>query len=167
MSEGLETLAHGPLHRFADALDPSIPLVAAGCYTIWDGDGRYLYAGMAGRSLTVESIAMARTAGRTKPSGLLDRLNAHRNGRRSGDQFCVYIFDFFVLPRLTADDIAAVVARTRKLDADIGQYIRDNLCYRWYETDDGATARALERSLVTDGIRGTLPFINPGRVEAP
>ena len=92
--EGLEALAHGPLHRFADPLDPSIPLVVAGCYTIWDRDRRYLYAGMAGRSLTVESIAFARTAGRTKPSGLLDRLNAHRNGRRSGDQFCVYIFDF-------------------------------------------------------------------------
>jgi hypothetical protein len=72
-----------------------------------------------------------------------------------------------VLPRLTSEDIAAVVARTRKLDADIGQYIRDNLCYRWYETDDGASARALERAFVTDGIDGEPPFINPGRVEAP
>ena len=72
-----------------------------------------------------------------------------------------------MLPRLTSDDIAAVVTLTRKLDADIGQCIRDNLYYRRYETDDGATACVLERSLVTDGIRGTLPFINPGRVEAP
>jgi hypothetical protein len=46
VSEGLEALARGPLHRFADPLDPSIPLLAAGCYTVWDGDGRYLYAGM-------------------------------------------------------------------------------------------------------------------------
>ena len=72
-----------------------------------------------------------------------------------------------MLPRLTPDDIAAVVARTRKLDADTGQYIRENLCYRWYETDDGAKARALERSLVTDGIQEKLPFISPGRIEAP
>jgi hypothetical protein len=40
VSEGLEALTHGPLRRFADPLDASIPLVAAGCYTIWDGDGR-------------------------------------------------------------------------------------------------------------------------------
>lgn len=49
------------------------PVVAADCYTIWNGDGRYLYAGMAGRSLTVESIATARAVGRAKPTGLLDR----------------------------------------------------------------------------------------------
>ena len=60
-----------------------------------------------------------------------------------------------------------MTARTRKLDGDIGRYIRENLRYRWCETDDGPTARVLERSLVTDGIGGTLPFINPGRVEEP
>jgi hypothetical protein len=161
----VEALAHGPLLRFADPIDPSIPLIAAGCYTIWDHEGRYLYAGMAGRSLTIESIAAARNGGRRKPSGLFDRLTAHRNGRRSGDQFCVYVFDYFVLPQLTFDDIAAVTSRSRKLDADVGEYIRDRLLYRWCETDDGATARLLERTLVTEGIDGVLPSINPGRAE--
>jgi hypothetical protein len=55
----------------------------------------------------------------------------------------------------------------RKLDADVGRCIRETLCYRWYETDDGASAGVVERSLVTDGIHGKLPLINPGRIEAP
>ena len=28
------------------------------------------------------------------------RLNSHRSGRRSGDQFCIYIQDYYVLPLL-------------------------------------------------------------------
>ena len=67
--EGLEALARGPLRRFADPLDPSIAVVAAGCYTIWDGDGRYLYAGSGGRSLTVESIATRAVPGGRSRAG--------------------------------------------------------------------------------------------------
>jgi hypothetical protein len=49
LDEGRYVLAAGPLLRFREPLDPSIPRISAGCYTIWDSDGRYLYAGMAGR----------------------------------------------------------------------------------------------------------------------
>jgi hypothetical protein len=85
----LEVLENGPIHRLSDPIDPSIPRVAAGCYTIWDSDGRFVYAGMAGRGKTASAIAAACTNPNAPVSGLRDRLRSHQNGRRSGDQFCV------------------------------------------------------------------------------
>jgi hypothetical protein len=41
---------------FSEAIDPALPRVAAGCYTIWDNEERHIYAGMAGRKLTAEYI---------------------------------------------------------------------------------------------------------------
>jgi hypothetical protein len=139
---------------------------AADCYTIWHSGGHYLYAGMAGRGMTTASIAAARSTDRARVSGLRSRLTAHQNGRRSGDQFCVYVFDLFVLPCLTRDDIEDVVNRTRRLDDDVRDFVRTHLLYRWYETADAVADFELERSLVAEGVRGTLPFINPGRIEA-
>jgi hypothetical protein len=43
-----------------------------------------------------------------KRKGLLDRLNRHASGRRSGDQFCVYVFDRLLLPTLTASEIQRI-----------------------------------------------------------
>src|SRR5262245_28262154 len=101
----LEILASGPVSHFRDWPNPSIPAVAAGVYTIWDGP-QFVYAGMAGRSLTREAIAAGQQA--TKVTGLRQRLASHAGGRRSGDQFCVYVSDRFVLPTLSSAEIAEV-----------------------------------------------------------
>jgi hypothetical protein len=71
-----------------------------------------------------------------------------------------------VLPTLGSADIAQVLARTRRLDDDVRRFIADNLAYRWVETPDARKARELEAALVT-GALGVLPYLNPGRVEAP
>jgi hypothetical protein len=157
-------LGEGLVRSFADPLDPGLPRVAAGCYTIWDDAGRYVYAGMAGRTLTAERIRAARDDPRARVSGLRDRLGAHRSGRRSGDQFSVYVFDRFLLPTLSPEDIGAAVAGTRRLDDDVRYFIQIHLSYRWVETESGADARSLEASLVT-GLGGSLPYLNPGRIE--
>jgi hypothetical protein len=83
-------LEHGPLHRFADyaTLTDVIPGSGAGVYTIWDDAGGLVYTGIAGRN----------PAGK----GLASRLRSHASGRRSGDQFCVYVADHYVLPELPA-----------------------------------------------------------------
>jgi hypothetical protein len=86
----LEILAAGPVSRFSEWPNPSIPLVAAGVYTIWDGP-QFIYAGVAGRSLTGETILRRRQD--DKETGLRQRLASHASGRRSGDQFCVYVAD--------------------------------------------------------------------------
>jgi hypothetical protein len=75
-----------------------VPKVAAGVYTIWE-HSRLIYVGMAGRGLTAEHIKAPdepRTA-----KGPWTRLNSHASGRRSGDQFCVYVCDRFVVPQLS------------------------------------------------------------------
>lgn len=71
-----------------------------------------------------------------RAKGLRDRLGAHKQGARSGDQFCIYVFDFLVLPTLGADDIAQAVMRQRRLDDDVRRYRADNLSYRWVVTPD-------------------------------
>jgi hypothetical protein len=154
-----------PVRPFGAPLDPAILRVAAGCYTIWEAGDQYLYAGMAGRGMTAAAVTAARANSRGRVTGLRNRLASHQNGGRSGDQFCVYVFDLFVVPNLTSVDIEAVGRCERRFDDDVRTYVQDHFSYRWYETEDAKTAFDLERHLVTTGLRGSPPFINPGRPE--
>ena len=65
--ELLTALETGPLRRFADWPDPTVPKVTAGVYTIWDGD-QLVYVGMAGRAITANRKLLFRT---------MDALAAH------------------------------------------------------------------------------------------
>ena len=75
----LVALETGPIRRFAEWPDLSVPKVTAGVYTIWDAE-RIVYVGMAGRAITSERTS-------SEPTGLWDRLRSHAEGRRSGNQF--------------------------------------------------------------------------------
>lgn len=92
--ELLRALEKGSCHRFSDWPNPSVPKVAAGVYTIWE-NGRLVYVGMSGRGLAAEDIAAPDEPAKAK--GLWTRLDSHASGRRSGDQFCVYVCDRFVV----------------------------------------------------------------------
>jgi hypothetical protein len=95
----VQELEAGPRHRFQDWPNDQVPKRAAGVYTVWDGD-RLLYVGMSGRAMTAADFEVS-PSGRVVAKGLWTRLNAHAAGRRSGDQFCVYVCDRFVVPALT------------------------------------------------------------------
>jgi hypothetical protein len=95
----VQKLEAGSLHRFQDWPNDQVPKRAAGVYTVWDGD-RLLYVGMSGRAMAAEDLEVSPN-GRVVAKGLWTRLNAHASGRRSGDQFCVYVCDRFVVPTLT------------------------------------------------------------------
>jgi hypothetical protein len=95
----VQELEAGPLHRFGDWPNDQVPKRAAGVYIVWDGD-RLLYVGMSGRAMTAADLEVSPN-GRVVAKGLWTRLNAHASGRRSGDQFCVYVCDRFVVPALT------------------------------------------------------------------
>jgi hypothetical protein len=92
----VQELETGPLHRFEEWPNELVPKRAAGVYTVWEGD-RLLYVGMSGRAMTAEDLEVS-DGGRVVAKGLWTRLNAHASGHRSGDQFCVYICDRFVVP---------------------------------------------------------------------
>jgi hypothetical protein len=77
----LEALESGRLHRFSDFPTlTDLPRSGAAVYTVWDDAGALIYVGVSGRNAA-------------SPTGRWGRLRSHWNGRRSGDQFCVYVAD--------------------------------------------------------------------------
>ncbi|THK37630.1 hypothetical protein EHS39_13405 [Ensifer sp. MPMI2T] len=147
-------LSCGPVHLFADWPNSALPTFGAGVYTIWHKDGRFIYVGMSGRGITAETVR------RNTPHGLYTRLQSHASGRRSGDQFCVYVADRFVLPTLSEEDIAAIASGRHQMDAFVRRYIHENLCYRFAMLPDGAAAFAVETAIKNGLWELGPPFLN-------
>jgi hypothetical protein len=157
----VERLLSGPDLQFSAWPCADVPLVAAGVYTIWD-TRRFVYVGMAGRGLSSSDLKS-----RQKSTGLFTRLASHASGRRSGDQFCVYVCDRLVLPALSREEIDAVAAARLSLDSLTRDYVRSRFSFRWVETVDGPAAHALERHLRRGETRAGPPFLNPLASVAP
>lgn len=159
----IQQLEAGTLHRFGDAFSEHLPTVAAGVYTVWRGT-EFIYVGMAGHSLTREAIAKLQG---DEAKGLRDRLASHASGRRSGDQFCIYICDRFIIPELTPSELQELAAGARWLDSRTCNFIRSHLQYRIVVTGDGAEARALEDRIRDEGLpQAGRPLLNPGKKRA-
>jgi hypothetical protein len=150
----LSALETGPVRRFAEWPDPSVPKIAAGVYTIWGEDGYLVYVGMAGRAITADRTG-------SKPTGLWDRLRSHAEGRRSGNQFCVYVCDRFIVPNLSPQEQAQIGAGALSLDRLTRRYIHDKLAYRYVTTATPAEARSLEKLARSGALRAGAPFLNP------
>lgn len=149
----LDALVHGPLYPFKSWPVSDVPIHASGVYTIWDG-AAFIYVGMSGRSMTVD------TPTRMTPMGLFTRLASHAAGRRSGDQFCVYVADRLVLPSLSRAEMDQIAAGTKSMDALVRTYIKERLGFRFVVTTDGVNALALE-SRIRKGALGSHPSLNP------
>lgn len=151
----LAALETGPAYSFAEWPDPSVPKIAAGVYTIWNGD-LLVYVGMAGRAITADRTS-------TKPTGLWDRLRAHAEGRRSGNQFCIYVCDRFIVPKLSPDEQAQIGTGRLSLDHLTRRYIHDHLTYRYIIAPGAAEARMLERLVQSGALRAGTPLLNPSK----
>ena len=156
--DDLHVLETGPSHLFADWPNPSVPKVTAGVYTIWRHD-RLVYVGMSGRGLVPERLESAGKPAKAK--GLWTRLDSHASGRRSGDQFCVYICDRFVIPGLSHQQQEQIGDGVLSLDALTRGYIHEHLGYRFVTVGSGNDAFALEREVQRGGLRAGKPFLNP------
>ena len=150
-------LAQATAYSFASWPNPAVSTFGAGVYTIWHHDGRFIYVGMSGRGITAD------TTRRNTPQGIYTRLQSHASGRRSGDQFCVYVADRLVLPTLSQEDIAAIASGRHQMDAFVRRYIHENLCYRFVMLADGATAYTVEAAIKSGGWEHGRPLLNPGR----
>lgn len=149
----IEALEDGERHEFRTWSASSLPKGPPGVYSIWSED-TFLYVGMSWR----EPVP---TASGTSP-GLWGRLDSHASGRRSGDQFCIYVCDRFVLPTLGPDQIRAIGEGRLSLDGLTKQYVREHLSYRYVLTPTGAQARSLEADVRANGLRGAgKPLLNP------
>lgn len=150
-----QALTCGPQHSFRDVLHESLPLACIGIYTIWRGS-ELMYVGIAGRNLDI-------TAGHKRMRGVRDRLDSHRSGRRSGDQFAVYVCDRLVLPALTKHQIEKIGAGELSLDALTRVYIHDHLSYRYAMTNSYKEAMSIETAFAIGATPAGLPQLNPNR----
>ena len=78
-------------------------------------------------------------------ANLYGRLNQHARGKRSGDQFCVYVGDRLVMSRLSIDQMKGVFTGLYSLDDAIKEFVRSQLSYQYLVVVDDPTARALEK----------------------
>ena len=156
--ELLHALEMGPSHRFSEWPNPSVPIVAAGVYTVWER-GRLVYVGMSGRGLAAEGIGAPDEPAKAK--GLWTRLDSHASGRRSGDQFCVYVCDRFVVACLSGQQQAQIGDGVLSLDALTRKYIRDHFEYRYVTVGNGSDAFVLEREVQRGALSVRKPFLNP------
>jgi hypothetical protein len=146
----LQELEHGPLHWFAAWPVAAVPRAGAVVYTVWDRPGGFVYVGMAGRD-------GQRSASSKGPFG---RLDSHASGRRSGDQFCIYVCDRLVLLGLH-NRLGEIADGTLSLDRETRAYIRDRLGFRFVVVADGAAALALERQVQRGALAAGKPLLNP------
>ena len=137
-------LEHGSLHRFMD--DRSVKGVPRepGAYTIWEQD-HFIYVGIA-----------------EGKKGLRGRLGSHAGGRRSGDQFAVYVADRFVLPQLERPQIDEIAAGAPLLDDLVKNYIRKHLGFRFHVcTPDDDAPSHIEGTIKAGEWPPGKPLLNP------
>ncbi len=101
-----------------------------------------------------------------KVKGLFTRLKSHATGRRSGDQFCVYVCDRLIVPDLTRIQQEQIREGTLLLDDLTKKYIHKKFKYRYVKTKDGQEAFDLESEIQKNGLGGTLPELNPAKKRA-
>lgn len=156
-------LRNGSLYRFADWPNPAVPNGRIGVYTVWHGD-QLIYVGMAGRAIGPDADTSEPASG--KLTGLRSRLASHASGRRSGDQFCIYVFDRLVLPALSRQQIEDAARGQLSLDGLTRQLIRQSFSYRFTLVRDAVTARAVEKQIQREGLANQPPLLNPLRAKA-
>lgn len=146
-AEVVAALLDGPIHRFSEGIAAEVPASGAGIYTIWDEDGDLVYVGVAGRN----------PAG----SGLAGRLRSHASGRRSGDQFCVYVADHYVLPELTREQVEAIAASQLSMDSLVREKVRGSFRFRISVAPDYSAALSVENWVKSGAASCGPPKLNP------
>ena len=149
----ISPLFEGELYPFEIRPDESIPDIASGLYSIWQGE-QFLYIGIAGRDLNKSSTRKVR--------GLKDRLRAHWKGGLGGDQFAVYVFERLLAPQITREQLNAIGNGELTLNGLNRTYIRTNLSYRFLVTDTYAEAMEIENLIKSGKVESyPKPYLNP------
>ena len=158
-AEPVNGLVTGPVFRFADWPNGQVPRRAAGVYTIWR-QAEFIYVGMSGRGAKAQDFVAGQGL-EDQAKWLWTRLGSHASGRRSGDQFNVYICDRFVVPALTPGQQRDVGEGKLLLDQMTKDFIRRHLSYRFVVYPNGAEALAAERTLRGGQSPAGHPYLNP------
>jgi hypothetical protein len=90
-------------------------------------------------------------------------VRSHASGRRSGDQFCVYVADHYVLPELTREQVEAIRDSRLSMDALVREKIHAAFGFRFVAVDDYKTAIQVENAVKGGWLRAGRPRLNPSR----
>jgi hypothetical protein len=137
------------LRQFSTRNVTDIPSWGSIIYTVFLDKTEYVYVGIGGLS-----------GATVKERNPRSRIIQHSQGRRSGDQFCIYIQDFYVIPQLVGQDYTP---KKGYLDQLTKEFIQSRLTYRYLvvQTEDShAVVRKLERELQSDVHGFGLPKLN-------
>ncbi len=141
-----------PLRQFTNSNVNDIPSWGSIIYTVFLDSTEYIYVGIGGLA--------GKTAQNRNPRS---RIMQHSQGRRSGDQFCIYIQDFYVIPELIG---LKYTPKKGFLDLLTKQFIQSRLTYRYLvvQTEDSdQVVRQLERELQRDQYGHGVPLLNGTR----
>lgn len=117
---------------------------------------------MSGRGAQLDDIvAHPEQLGMHKAKWLWTRLDSHASGRRSGDQFNIYVCDRFIVPVLTPDQQREIGQGTLFLDQMTKKFIRQHLSYRFLIYSSGKEALSVERAVRAGGLPAGRPYMNP------
>jgi len=126
-----------------------VPEFGSILYAVFLDKKEFIYIGIGG-------LAGANVRSRDPRS----RIRQHTQGRRSGDQFCIYIQDFYVIPDLIRSDYTP---RKGHLDELVRNFIQSRLSFRFvvFQTEDSdQIVRRLEREIQSGRHQRQLPAIN-------
>ncbi len=140
-----------PSFAFSDDVKKNVPSFGSIIYTVWDSNDEFIYVGIAGTQHTKP----------VKNRNPRSRMESHSSGHRSGDQFCIYIQDFFVLPKIF--ESGEYEPRRGYLDQLTKEYIHQNLRYRVmsFQTEDSVSiVRDLENKIKRGAFEFPPPFLN-------
>ena len=138
-----------PLRPFTTSNVSDIPSWGSIIYTVFLDKTEYIYVGIGGLS--------GKSVSERNPRS---RIIQHSQGRRSGDQFCIYIQDFFVIPQLIGKDYTP---KKGYLDQLTREFIQSRLTYRYLviQTEDSnKIVRQLERELQSNKYGHGVPTLN-------
>ena len=134
-----------PLREFSLSNINDIPQYGSIIYTIFLDRKEFVYVGIGGLS------------GKKDPRS---RIRQHTSGLRSGDQFCIYIQDFYVIPLLIGQ---TYVPKKGYLDQLTKEFIQKRLTYRYMvfqDEDSDKVVRKFEKELQTNLHGHGMPKLN-------
>jgi hypothetical protein len=126
-----------------------IPSHGSIIYTVFLDKSEFIYVGIGG--LSGKSVIDRNPR---------SRIRQHTQGTRSGDQFCIYIQDFYVLPTLLSQPYTPVKGH---LDRLTKEFIQTRLSYRYaviQSEDSDKVVRRIERELQSGQHGHAIPKLN-------
>ena len=141
-----------PTIKFSENLKDHIPSYGSIVYTIWNNKEEFIYVGIGGIGQSPNTPLEKRNP--------RSRIKQHQDGRRSGDQFNVYVHDFFVIPEIV--NSGKYEPSKGDLDKLTKKYIHENLSYRFccFQTEDSIQVVREIETKIKNGHFGMKPFLN-------